>query len=109
MTADQLDLLTAVAENPTPIAEGYRNRIRAAIVADAREHGGEVNPNRVRARLLHPASGRLDVDPRILSATYAALRAQGVLVHDGWTTNGDTAGRNGGKPLRLWRLVGEAS
>lgn len=103
----QLDLLTAVADDPTPIAEGYRRRIRAAIKADAREHGGEVNPNRVRARLLHPASGRLDVDPRILAAQFGALSAQKVLAHAGWTTNDDRHGRNAGKPLRLWRLVGD--
>lgn len=107
MSVEQLDILTAVAENPAPLAERYRNRIRQAIAGDAREHDGEVNPNRVRARLLHPASGRLDVDARILSAQYGALAAQGVLVQSGWTTNSDTAGRNGGKPLRLWRLVGE--
>lgn len=106
MSTEQLDLLAAVADNPSPLAARYRDRIRQAIAGDAREHGGEVNPNRVRARLLHPASGRLDVDPRILSATYSALRSQGVLVHAGWTTNDDVNGRNVGRPQRLWRLVG---
>ncbi len=101
----QLDLLTAIAENP--LADRYRDRIRAAIKADAAMHDGVVNPNRVRARLLHPASGRLDVDPRILSATYGALSAQGILEHHGWTVNDDTNGRNVGKPQRLWLLVGD--
>ena len=103
----QLDLLTSVAENPTPIADGYRRRIRAAIKADAAMHDGEAHPNRVRARLLHPASGRLDVDPRMLSATYSALAAQKVLAFDRWDTNDDTLGGNAGKPQRVWRLVGD--
>ncbi len=99
----QLDLLDAVAGNP--LADGYRRRIRNAIKADAAIHGGEVDSNRVRAALT--GAHGLEVDPRMLSATYGALRATGVLEFAGWTTNTDTAGRNSGKPARLWRLVGE--
>ena len=105
MTDQQLDLLTAIADNPTPLAEDYRRRIRAAMSDDATTHGGIVNPNRVRAALSGPHG--LTVDPRMLSATYGALRAKGVLVFWRWVDNDDVHGRNAGKQQRTWRLVGE--
>jgi hypothetical protein len=103
---DLLDLLEAVAENPQPIAQQHRDRIRAAITADGRAHGGEVNPNRVRATLSNHLG--LQVQPQQLSATYSALSSQGVLVFDHWGTNDDTRGKNAGKPQRVWRWAGEA-
>lgn len=104
MTTEQLDLLETVYTNPTPLADRYRARIHDAIRLDAVLHGGQVDPNRVRARLVD-ATGDLVVDPRLLSAAYSGLRSRGVLVPDGWTTNTDTKGRNSGKPLRLYRYV----
>ncbi len=102
----QLDILSAVADNPQPLAEQYRDRIVAAIATDATTHGDIVDSNRVR-RLLSNDHG-LTVPPRQLSATYAALAARGFLEPAGWTVNTDRAGRNGGKPARLWRWVGAA-
>ena len=106
MTADALDLLellAAIADDPNPLAERNRRRIIGAMIADAEAHGDEVNPNRVRA-LLSNEHG-LDVNPRMLSAMYSRLRAQGVLRHDGWTTSTDVRGGNAGKPARTWRWV----
>lgn len=102
---DLLDLLDAVAENPQPLAQQHRERIVDAIRADARAHGGTVHPNRVRAALSNRIG--LQVNPRMLSAAYSALRAQGVLAFDHWGTNDDTAGGNAGKPQRVWRWTGE--
>lgn len=107
MTTDQLDLLTAVADNPQPLAAQYRERIERAIIVDATCHGDIVDSNRVR-RLLSNDHG-LTVPPRQLSATYAALAARGFLEPAGWTVNTDRAGRNGGKPARLWRWTGDAA
>jgi hypothetical protein len=58
-----------------------------------------VDPNRVRDRI--PSW----VNPRVVSATYNALRTRHVLEVDGWTVNTDTKGRNVGKPQRTYRLV----
>ena len=102
----QLDLLTAVADNPQPLAAQYRDRIVAAIVTDATCHGDIVDSNRVR-RLLSNDHG-LTVPPRQLSATYSALAARGFLEPAGWTTSDDVRGGNAGKPARLWRWVGAA-
>ncbi|MGE3449005.1 MAG: hypothetical protein AB7H92_15660 [Microbacteriaceae bacterium] len=99
----QLDLL-AVADNPQPWADEYRQRIVAAIKADAAAHDWRISTNRVRAALSN-ANG-LTVDPRMLSATYSALAAEGRLESLGYLgTNDDTAAGNAGKPQRHWRWV----
>lgn len=105
MTTDlQLDLL-AIANNPQPWAAMQRERIIEAIRDDARAHGGEVHPNRVRIRLSNRIG--LQVNPRMLSAAYSALSAQKRIAFDHWGTNDDTAGGNAGKPQRVWRWTGE--
>lgn len=107
MTADQLDLLEAVAANPQPWAADYRARIVAAIKADADANGGRISTNRVRAALSN--SHGLTVGPRTLSATYSALAAKGLIRSLGWLdTNDDVAGGNAGKPARAWQWVGAA-
>ena len=72
-----------------------------AVLEVGREHDGLVDPNRVRERL----SGR--VYPPTVGAVYAALRRAGVLEPAGWTTSTDTAGRNTGKPCRMYRLAAQ--
>lgn len=96
---DLLDLLDAVAENPQPLAQQHRDRIRAAIVADGRAHGGEVNPNRVRALLTNDA-GHLTVNPRRLAAAYCSP----LLVKVGEVRSDDTRGRNVGAVVGLYRF-----
>lgn len=100
---DLLDLLDAVAENPQPLAQQHRDRIRAAITADGRAHGGEVNPNRVRAALSNRHG--LTVPPRMLSATYGVMRTEGLLERHGWIENDDTKGGNAGKFVGRWWLT----
>ena len=63
-----------------------------------------MDPNRVRASLTNEYG--LTVHPRMLSAQYGVLKARHMIVHDGWTVNTDTKGRNSGKPSRLWKWVG---
>lgn len=86
-----------VANDPAHAAD--RETVERLIVADGRTHGGEVDPNRVRA--LVPSY----VLPQVIGAVYNALLAQGRLVEAGWTTNTDRKGRNVGKPLKTYRLV----
>jgi hypothetical protein len=98
----QASLLDLIATDP--LHRGDRERVEAAIREDASAHSGHVDPNRVRAALSNTHG--LDVYPRVMSATYSALRRAGVIVPDGWTVNTDRAGGNAGKPARTYRLVG---
>lgn len=64
---------------------------------------GQVDPNEVRALLSH--DGGLVMDPRRYASFWRrASLADGFLTVAGWTTNTDAAGRNRGKPLRLYAL-----
>ena len=65
---DQLDLLSLVADNDTPLGQLHRDDFRAACLSDAATHGGEVHPSRV-SLLLHNRFG--DVNPRWFSAQWA--------------------------------------
>lgn len=95
---DVMDVLGCVAGDR--IHERDRQAVVDAIRQAAGESAGQVDPNRVRQLL----GGQ--VYPRVVGATYSALSRSGRLRHDGWTTNQDAAGRNTGKPARLWRWIG---
>lgn len=101
-TMEQTAGLVVAAARPIIVVE-ERERIAADIEADGDAHEGRIDPGRVR-RALSNQHG-LTVPPRMLSAAYSALRAQGVIKPDGWTVNTDTRGRNAGRPQRLWRLT----
>lgn len=101
--AQTRSLLDLIAGDPLHAED--RSRIIAAIVRDARRHGGRVDMNRVRAQLTAPESGHLTVYPMVIGAVVHSLAAKGALVPAGWLINEDRHGRNSGKPLRAWRLV----
>jgi hypothetical protein len=65
---DQLDLLSLVADEQTPLGSLHRDDFRRACHADAMTHDGWVHPNRVSA-LLHRWFG--DVNPRWFSSQWA--------------------------------------
>lgn len=88
-----------------PLHDNDRHRIVEAIVDEANAHSGRVNPNRVRARLTHPVSEELDVNPRVVGAVYSALAGAGVLAFDDFVLNTDRRGGNAGKPCRAYRLT----
>ena len=100
---DQLDLLDAIANDPTTIGQMNKERIEWAIRQVAADHDDYVDPNLVR-KLLSNEHG-LTVNPRQLSATYSSLRRRGMIQHVGNTLNTDTAGGNAGKPLRTYRWI----
>lgn len=125
-----LDLIAALAELPAtppapkpagplvasicalmlgdPIHAADRQRIVTAIVTDAREHDGTVDPNRVRARLTRVnADGSTDlvVYPRLIGTVYSGLASKGVLEFAGWIDSTDVRGGNNGKPARSYRLT----
>lgn len=100
-TADLLGLISA-----DYVHQLDRDKVDAAITQTARDNGGRIDANKVRALLVNER-GHLTVYPRLLSARYSVLARTGVIKADGWTTNTDTVGRNSGRPCRVWRLVGE--
>ncbi len=64
----------------------------------------EVNADSVRA-FLTGWDGELTVKPQRLSAFYSrAASKAGFLDFSHWGINGDTKGRNGGKPARIYKL-----
>jgi len=88
--------------DPSPLRDSDRRLILGAILADARQHDGHVDPNRVRESLRDMA-GDLMVKPRMLSGAYRVLRLAGVLTVDEPTVNTDTHGGNAGKWLNTYR------
>lgn len=96
----QLDMLAMIATDP--IHGHDRATVEAAIRADAARHG-DIDPNRVRESLTNEHG--LTVYPRVIGATYSALRQSGVIAPLGWTISTDTHGGNAGKPARTYRLV----
>lgn len=101
---NQLDLLSLVADNVTPIGTLHRDDFKAACLEDGRRHEGWVNPNRVSA-ILHARFG--EINPRALSAQWAGACSKNgfmdkttVLVPiDPTHSRG-----NGGKEVRLRKL-----
>lgn len=104
---DLLDLLETVSNGPESWRIAERDRVIAAMSV-AYERDGLINPNRVRA-LLTNATGELDCNPRVISATYSSLRQRGVIRHIGWTTSTDVHGGNAGKPARTYTFTEEPS
>lgn len=101
--SNQLDLLDAIANDPTTIGQMNRERIEQAIRQVAADHNDHIDPNLVRS-LLSNQHG-LTVNPRQLSATYSSLHRRGQIQHVGTTINTDTSGGNAGKPLRTYRWI----
>ncbi|OXM73073.1 MULTISPECIES: hypothetical protein [Amycolatopsis] len=94
--ADTESILQLVAGDP--LHEDDRAAVVRAILAAAAADGGRVDPNAVRKLIPD------NVYPRVIGATYLTLAKKGLLVVDGWTVSEDRAGRNTGKPCRLYRL-----
>lgn len=91
-----------------PIHERDRATVITAILVDARDNDGELDLNRLRARLTDER-GNYRVYPAVVGSTVCALRWRGVLVHKGWTLSTDTHGRNSGKPIKTYTVNGATS
>ena len=76
-----------------------RAEIERVILGVAVEYDGHIDPNVVRRRL--PAW----IQPQLVGPTYRALTLAGVIRPAGWTTSDDLAGRNSGKPARIYSLI----
>lgn len=118
MTADQLDIFDALSE---PIAgetkavvesvandyradEDWRRFVVAVEMAAVESADGETIHVGVVRRLLTNEHG-LTIYPRRLSAFWSkAASKAGFLDFDSWESNDDFAGKNAGKPQRVYRL-----
>jgi hypothetical protein len=94
------DLLALIDSDPQPRNQDQSAVIKAAILRDGRDHGGNVNPNRVR-------EGLRDVTlfHRRIGAAYYALKAAGLIERGELITSDDRRGRNSGRPIWSYRLT----
>ncbi len=70
---EEADLLSLISDSWTPLGKPFADAFRAACEAEASIHGGLVDPNNVRARLLdHP-----DYEPRRYSASWSTACGRG--------------------------------
>lgn len=96
--SDQTDLLDLIASDRIHASD--REAVAWAIGASIRPDG-TVSANDWRPRI--PSW----VYPRVVGATVHALIADGTLTPTGdWVASNDTKGRNGGKPMRVYRWAG---
>lgn len=69
----EADLLSLIADERTPLGKPLADAFRAACEAEAQVHGGWVNPNAVRLRLLdHPS-----YEPRQYAALWSTACGRG--------------------------------
>lgn len=99
------DELALFADCWTTVAKPFADRFREACLADGAAHAGEVNPSRVRARLI--AGGGID-NPRQLSALWSTATARGGYLVNTETyvpITGEGSRGNTNKSVRLRRLA----
>lgn len=109
---DEFDMLALIADGDTPLSMSFADRFRAACLADAQAHDGEVNPNRVRAAML--AGGKFSARE---VRQYAGIWSKAAGLNGYLDVERDSlvpidpehSKRNGNKsvPLRRWRGWGE--
>lgn len=66
------DQLALIADDMTPLGKPFADKFRDACEAEARGHGGWVDPNAVRLRLLHD----VDYNPRQYAALWSTACAR---------------------------------
>lgn len=93
---DHDDLMALIDSDPIHADDSAR--IKAAIIADGKAHGGHIDPNRVRAALRN-ASGELDVWHKSVGPAYSSLKAAGLISESVAIRSEDHSkrGRNAGR------------
>lgn len=96
------DLLSLVADTNHPSADFEWDFFVTALHRAALPVGNRcIDPNKLR-RIV-----RGQVAPRRIGAFTNRAKAEGLIADTGeWVVSDDAAGRNGGKPCRVYRLVG---
>lgn len=96
------DLLTLVRDEGHPSAD-HEWELFADALRDAADDLGVIRPNALRPLV------RGVVAPRRIGAFTNRALAEGLVEYTGeWQVSDDNAGRNGGKPARIMRLIGGA-
>lgn len=106
-TDEQADLLALVADEHSPLGKPLADAFREACEAEAAEHGGWIDPNAVRARLMHHPA----YEPRQYAALWSASSGRnGFLVKTDRLTPITGAGSrgNGNKAVPYRKLRGAA-
>lgn len=95
------DLLTLVADAGHPSADFEWSAFVGVLSATASLHEGRLDQNDYREQL------RGVVAPRRIGAFVNRARAEGLIEDTGeWSVSADHAGRNAGRPMRVYRWVG---
>jgi len=98
------DLLSLVADTNHPSAEFEWRAFVGVLSATAHLHGGRLDQNDYREQL------RGVVAPRRIGAFVNKAKAERLIVEtDEWSVSADTTGRNAGRPMRVYRWLGDAS
>ena len=100
MSGDFGDQLALIDSDPQPRNQDMTATIKAAILRDGREHGGDINPNRVRSALRDQP-----LFHKRIGAAYYSLRAAKLIERAGVIESDDVAGKNAGRLIRSYRLT----
>ncbi len=96
---DTADLLTLVANDQmTPRPADEWRTFYCAVVSVAHAHNGQVDQNHVRPLI------RGEIAPKRIGSFYRRACLEGLLIVDGYSISEDHAGRNAGRPMRVYRL-----
>ena len=97
------DLLSLVATAPHATSDPEWHVFRTSVLAVGTNHGGDVDQNNVRPLI------RGHINPRRVGPFYRRACLEGWLRADGWSVSADHEGRNAGRPMRTYHLIGEPS
>ncbi len=100
---DTADLLSLVACGPLAPADVEWRLFSDAVVRVAHSNGGRVDQNDVRPLI----RGR--VAPKRIGSFYRRACLEGLLRVDGYSISDDHEGRNAGRPMRCYVLVGASA
>jgi hypothetical protein len=93
------DLLTLVADTEHPSVD-FEWLVYTRALAEAADPFGVIDPNRLRPLI------RDHIAPRRIGAFTNKALAERLVEYTGeWVVSDDHAGRNGGKPCRVMRLI----
>ena len=99
---DTADLLTVLADDGRQCVDREWIVFQNALVIAAEGHGGLIHPNVLRPMV------RNHVAPcRIGAFVNRALKSRLIIKTGDWQISDDTEGRNSGRPMRVYRWVGE--
>lgn len=99
--SDTADLLSLVALGPMAPADQEWSRFTQALEA-ASDLSGRISPNILRGLV------RGQIAPKRIGAFTSRAKAEHLIADTGeWEISDDVEGRNSGRPMRVYRWIGE--